>query len=73
LLSACGGSEDKDNVVNPEGLVQRKAGISGLLRGGVTFAAVAADESRAAEVGRDVLRAAAMPRTLRSLCILPWP
>jgi gamma-glutamyltranspeptidase/glutathione hydrolase len=57
LLSACGGSEtSSENIVNPEGLNQRKAGLSGLLRGGSVFAAVAADESRAAEVGRDVLR-----------------
>src|SRR5258707_6071096 len=56
LLSACGGSEtSSDNVVNPEGLTARKAGLSSLLRGGVNFAAVSADESRAAETGRAVL------------------
>ena len=33
----------------------RKAGLEDALRGGRIFAAVAADESRAAEVGRDVL------------------
>jgi gamma-glutamyltranspeptidase/glutathione hydrolase len=56
LLSACGGSEtSRDNITNPEGLTQRKAGLSGLLRGGADFAAVSADESRAAEVGRAVL------------------
>jgi gamma-glutamyltranspeptidase / glutathione hydrolase len=57
LLSGCGGSETApENIENPQGLNQRKAPLSALLRGGVSFAAVAADESRAAEVGRDVLR-----------------
>jgi gamma-glutamyltranspeptidase/glutathione hydrolase len=55
LLSACGGSETNDNVTNPYGLVARKAPLSPLLSGGVAFAAVSADESRAAEVGRAVL------------------
>ena len=57
LLSGCGGSEDKENVVNPEGMAARRAGISSLLRGGVTFAAVAADEGHAAQIGREVLLA----------------
>jgi gamma-glutamyltranspeptidase/glutathione hydrolase len=57
LLSGCGGSEtERQNVENPNGLNARKAPLSALLRGGVAFAAVSADESRAAEVGRDVLR-----------------
>ena len=57
LLSGCGGSEtEQQNLENPQGLNARKAPLSALLRGGVSFAAVAADESRAAEVGRDVLR-----------------
>jgi len=57
LLSGCGGSEtEQQNVTNPAGLNARKEPLSALLRGGVAFAAVAADESRAAEIGRDVLR-----------------
>src|SRR5258707_6532499 len=56
LLAACGGSEtETQNVANPGGLNPRKEPLSALLRGGVAFAAVTADESRAAEVGRDVL------------------
>ncbi len=56
LVAACGGSEtEQQNVANPAGLNQRKEPLSALLRGGVVFAAVSADESRAAEVGRDVL------------------
>jgi len=56
LASACGGSEpDRENVSNPSGVVPNRASLSTLLRGGVTFAAASADESRAAEVGRDVL------------------
>ncbi len=57
LLSACGGSEPApENVANPAGIAANRAPLSSLLRG-VKFAAVAADESRAAEVGRDVLLA----------------
>ena len=57
LLSACGGSEtEQQNVSNPMGLSARKEPLSALLRGGSGFAAVSADESRAAEAGRDVLR-----------------
>jgi gamma-glutamyltranspeptidase / glutathione hydrolase len=56
LLSACGGSEtEEQNIINPAGTNMRKAPLSTLLRGGVSFAAVSADESRAAEVGRAVL------------------
>jgi len=60
LLAGCGGGETDrrdqvNNTANPSGLIARKQGISALVSGGV-FAAVAADESRAAEVGRDVLR-----------------
>jgi gamma-glutamyltranspeptidase/glutathione hydrolase len=56
LLAACGGSEpDRENVANPTGVSANKAPLSALLRG-VKFAAVSADESRAAEVGRDVLK-----------------
>jgi gamma-glutamyltranspeptidase/glutathione hydrolase len=36
-------------------MAPNRAPLSAILRGGVTFAAAAADESRAAEVGRDVL------------------
>src|SRR5438876_11695073 len=56
LLSGCGGSETNDNVTNPLGQSPARQPLSNLLRGGVAFAAVSADESRAAEVGRDVLR-----------------
>lgn len=57
LLSACGGSEpSQENLANPAGIAANRAPLSALLRG-VKFAAVAADESRAAEVGRDVLQA----------------
>lgn len=55
LLAACGGSEpERENVSNPGGIASNRAPLSNLLRG-VAFAGVAADESRAAEVGRDVL------------------
>jgi len=57
LLSACGGSEpSQENLANPSGVAANRAPLSALLRG-VKFAAVTADESRAAEVGRDVLQA----------------
>jgi len=56
VLAGCGGSEpDPENVRNPAGLSGQRAPLGNMLRG-VSFAAVAADESRAAEVGRDVLR-----------------
>lgn len=58
LLSACGGSEPSpENVANPAGIASNRAPLSAILRGGVKFAAVSADESRAAEVGRDILLA----------------
>ena len=57
LLAACGGSETApENITNPSGLSPNRANLNALLRGGVTFAAVSADESRAAEVGRDILQ-----------------
>ena len=57
LLSACGGNEtDKRTLENPSGSTQNKAGLSDLLRGGAKFAAASADESLAAEVGRDILQ-----------------
>ena len=62
LLGACGRSEtDVDteraaNAANPAGISPGKAGLSALVRSG-SFSAVAADESRAAEVGRDILLA----------------
>jgi gamma-glutamyltranspeptidase/glutathione hydrolase len=57
VLSACGGSETSpENLTNPQGLTPNKASLNALLRGGVVFAAVSADESRAAEVGRAILQ-----------------
>jgi gamma-glutamyltranspeptidase/glutathione hydrolase len=58
VLAACGGSEtSNENLTNPTGQVPGKAPLNALIRGGSTFAAVSADEGRAAEVGRDVLSA----------------
>ena len=65
LLAACGGSEtDRETeqaaqAANPAGLSLGGRGLSRVVADGVTspFSAVAADESRAAEVGRDVLLA----------------
>ena len=60
LLSACGRSEtdiateQASNAANPGGKTPGRQGISGIF-GSTTFAAASADESRAAEVGRDVL------------------
>lgn len=59
LLAACGGNEtDQRAVDDPSGATANtnRAGLSDLLRGGAKFAAVSADESLAAEVGRDVLQ-----------------
>jgi gamma-glutamyltranspeptidase/glutathione hydrolase len=57
VVAGCGGSEpDPENIANPAGRPANRAGLSNLLRGGVSFAAVAADESRAAEVGREILQ-----------------
>jgi len=57
LLSGCGGSEpERENAANPSGIAANRAPLSALI-GGVKFAAVSADESRAAEIGRDVLQA----------------
>jgi gamma-glutamyltranspeptidase/glutathione hydrolase len=56
VLAACGGSEpESENITNPSGIAANRAPLSAILRSGVTYAAAAADESRAAEVGRDVL------------------
>ncbi len=61
LLGACGRSEtDREsdrlaNAANPAGLPANRAGLSRIV-GGSTFAAVTADESYAAEVGRDILQ-----------------
>ena len=56
VASACGGSEpEPENAANPSGIAANRAPLSSILRGGVKFAAASADESRAAEVGRDVL------------------
>ena len=62
LLSACGRSETDrtsdaaESAANPTGKIPGQRGLSGIFRG-ATFAAVSADESRAAEVGREVLLA----------------
>lgn len=55
LLGACGesGSPNQGNTVF--GSTPNRSGLADILRGGSGFAGVAADESRAAEVGRDVL------------------
>jgi gamma-glutamyltranspeptidase/glutathione hydrolase len=42
-------------LANPSGIAANRAPLSAILRGGFKFAAASADESRAAEVGRDVL------------------
>ena len=56
VASACGGSEPApENLANPSGIAANRAPLSAILRGGFKFAAASADESRAAEVGRDVL------------------
>lgn len=60
LLGACGQSEtDREsdrlaNAANPAGISPSKAPLSRIIAGSV-FAAVSADESRAAEIGRDTL------------------
>jgi gamma-glutamyltranspeptidase/glutathione hydrolase len=61
LLAACGRSEtDREsdrlaNAANPAGLSPGKGGLSAIITSG-SFAAVSADESRAAEIGRDILQ-----------------
>jgi gamma-glutamyltranspeptidase/glutathione hydrolase len=61
LLAACGQSEtDRSsdrlaNAANPAGLSPGQGGLSAIVRGR-SFAAVSADESRAAEIGRDILQ-----------------
>ena len=65
LLAACGRSEtDRETeaaaqAANPAGLSPGKGGLSRVIADSVSspFSAVAADESRAAEVGRDILQA----------------
>ena len=47
-------TEDASNAANPAGKTASRAGLSRVF-GGSTFAAVSADESRAAEVGREIL------------------
>src|SRR5262245_58347974 len=60
LLAACGRSEtDRESdrlaaAANPAGLSPGRSGLSRVVATG-SFAAVAADESRAAEIGRDIL------------------
>src|SRR5258708_11686988 len=61
LLGACGRSEtDREteaaaNAANPAGYSPARAGLSAVISSGA-FAAVSADESRAAEIGRDILQ-----------------
>ena len=55
LVAACGESGSPNPQDRADGIGPNKAGIVDFLRGGTIFAGVAADESRAAEVGRDVL------------------
>jgi gamma-glutamyltranspeptidase/glutathione hydrolase len=61
LLGACGRSEtdrameDAANAANPAGYRPGKMGLSGIVATG-SFAAVSADESRAAEIGREILQ-----------------
>jgi gamma-glutamyltranspeptidase / glutathione hydrolase len=61
LLAACGQSEtDREmdraaQAANPAGLSPGRGGLSRVIATG-SFAAVSADESRAAEVGRDILQ-----------------
>src|SRR5271154_7133257 len=61
LLGACGRSEtdrateDAANAANPAGYRPGKMGLSGIVASG-SFAAVSADESRAAEIGREILQ-----------------
>jgi len=65
MLAACGRSEtDRETesaaqAANPAGLSPGKGGLSRVVADGINspFSAVAADESRAAEVGRDILLA----------------
>src|SRR5262249_49195137 len=62
MLAACGRSETDvageaaAQAANPAGLSSYKAGLSRTIATG-GFSAVSADESRAAEVGRDILLA----------------
>ena len=63
LLAACGRSEtDRDseraaNAANPGGVASPGAPLSRVVASSAGFSAVVADESRAAEVGRDILQA----------------
>jgi gamma-glutamyltranspeptidase/glutathione hydrolase len=60
MLAACGFSETDrerdraENAANPAGLAPGRQGLSKVVRSS-SFAAATADESRAAEVGRDIL------------------
>ena len=61
LLGACGQSEtdrasdNAANAANPAGLSPHRLGLSAVAKSG-SFAAVSTDESRAAEVGREILQ-----------------
>jgi gamma-glutamyltranspeptidase/glutathione hydrolase len=58
VLSACGGNETAlPDTDTQTGAAQNKSPLSDLMSVGAKFAAASADESLAAEVGRDVLRA----------------
>ena len=56
IVAGCsgGGEPERENLTNPSGIAANRAPLSAIFRG-AKFAAVAADESRAAEIGRDVL------------------
>ena len=62
LLAGCGNNETDrernraENAANPAGLPQQRMGLSMVTKGS-SFAATTAEESRAAEVGRDILEA----------------
>ncbi len=55
LLSACGGNETSARYDTGSSATPTREGLGDLLTGGEKFAAVAADESLAVEIGRDVL------------------
>src|SRR5690348_10430547 len=56
LLSACGGNETTSTTEFQSGVAPRKAGYGDLFAATEKFAAVSADESQAAEVGRRILQ-----------------
>jgi gamma-glutamyltranspeptidase/glutathione hydrolase len=56
LLAACGGNETTSTTEFQSGAAPRKAGYGDLFAATEKFAAVVADESQAAEVGRSILQ-----------------